>query len=142
MGVNCTSSSVSLPSLFVAKYNFVLHFFRFPFGWEDKGTPGEGRYFLKIGINRAFIKIMGDIAYTVKPTGSLNKHSGDYINDALDSGGSLLYKVFINTLEKIAINAHIVKSARLNRNDGLDGAGSGLRVGFKAERSSGDGFKV
>ena len=114
-------------------------FFRFPFGWEDKGTPGEGRYFLKIGINRAFIKI---IAYTVKPTGSIHKHSGDYINDALDSGGSLLYKVFINTLEKIAINAHIVKSARLNRDDGLDGGGSGLRVGFKAERSSGDGFKV
>ena len=80
-------------------------FFRFPFGWEDKGTPGEGRYFLNIEINRAFIKI---IAYTVKPTGSLYKHSGDYINDALDSGGSLLYKVFINILENIAIIAHIL----------------------------------
>ena len=82
---------------------------------------------------------MGDIAYTVKPTGSLYKHSGDYINDALDSGGSLLYKVFINILENIAIIAHILK---LKPNDCLDGAGSGLRVGFKAERSSGDGFKV
>ena len=82
---------------------------------------------------------MGDIAYTVKPTGSLSKHSGDYINDALDSGGSLLYKVFINILENIAIIAHILK---LKPNDGLDGVGSGLRVGFKAERSSGDGFKV
>ena len=69
---------------------------------------------------------MGDIAYTVKPTGSLYKHSRDYINDALDSGGSLLYKVFINILENIAIIAHIVKSTRLNRNDGLDGVGSGL----------------
>ena len=42
----------------------------------------------------------------------------------------LLYKVFINTLEKIAINAHIVKSARLNRNDGLDGGGRGLDRAF------------
>ena len=69
------------------KYNCI--FFRFPFGWEDKGTPGEGRCFLNIEINRAFIKI---IAYTVKPTGSLYKHSGDYINDALDSSGSYFIK--------------------------------------------------
>ena len=56
---------------------------------------------------------MGDIAYIVKPTGSLNKHSGDYINDALDSGGSLLYKVFINILENIAIIAHILSLPKL-----------------------------
>ena len=45
-------------------------------------------------------------------------------------------KFFINILE------NILKLTKLKPNDGLDGDGSGLRVGFKAERSSGDGFKV
>ena len=80
---------------------------------ELQGKVCRSRYFLKIRIKRAFIKIMGDIAYTVKPTGSLYKHSRDYINDALDSGGSLLYKVFINILENIAIIAHILSLPKL-----------------------------
>ena len=41
-GVNCTSSSVSLPSLFVAKYNFALYFLQVPF-WLGGQRNSRGR---------------------------------------------------------------------------------------------------